>query len=127
MDTLQDRMKYLLDKLGYKKGEFARDIGFSPTYITKILKGHQITPSRRFFDAVKREFDINPISLETGQGEMFCDSGNGLSEKQHLFFKQYFSLSKKRRDIIDQTIMGFMLADKYEDQSDSETISFEEE
>ena len=119
METLQERMNFLIEKLGYKKGkkgEFAQVIGFSPTYITKILNGYEVNPSKRFFESVSREFDVNPIWLKTGTGEIFYNQGNGLTEKQHLFFKNYFSLSEKRRKIIDETIENFLLAEKFENE-----------
>jgi transcriptional regulator with XRE-family HTH domain len=53
-EALGKRLKIALEKLGVTQQELAEKIGFTQSYISKILNGAKI-PSSRFFDVISLE------------------------------------------------------------------------
>jgi len=73
--SLADRLELVITNLGIKKMDFAEKIHFSQSYVSMVLNGDKTNPSVRFFDAVCREFNVNPEWLKSGKGEMFSIPG----------------------------------------------------
>jgi len=73
--VLANRLVLLISHLGIKKIDFAQRINFSQSYTSMVLNGIKTNPSSRFYDAVCREFSINPEWLKSGKGEMFAIPG----------------------------------------------------
>jgi len=73
--VLADRLVLLLGHLGIKKIDFSRKIKFSQSYTSMVLTGAKTNPSGRFYEAVCREFSVNPEWLKSGKGEMFTIPG----------------------------------------------------
>jgi len=55
--------------------DFAKGIHFSQSYVSMVLNGDKTNPSVRFFEAVCREFNVNPEWLKSGKGDMFSIPG----------------------------------------------------
>jgi len=72
---LAGRLDLLISNLGIKKMDFAKEIHFSQSYVSMVLNGTKTNPSSRFFDAICREFNVNPEWLKNGKGEMFIIPG----------------------------------------------------
>jgi len=73
--VLANRLSLLISHLGIKKIEFSQRINFSQSYTSMVLNGIKTNPSSRFYDAVCREFSVNPEWLKNGKGEMFAIPG----------------------------------------------------
>jgi len=73
--SLANRFELLISDLGIKKMDFAKKIRFSQSYVSMVLNGTKTNPSGRFFDAVCREFNVNPEWIKNGRGEMFVIPG----------------------------------------------------
>jgi len=73
--VLADRLTLLITQLGIKKIDFSRKIHFSQSYTSMVLGGVKTNPSGRFYEAVCREFSVNPEWLKSGKGEMFTIPG----------------------------------------------------
>lgn len=63
------------------KSDFARRIGVTPAYISKLSKNPDCVPSDLTINAISREFKVNEQWLRTGEGEMLA----GNSETAQLF------------------------------------------
>jgi len=72
---LAGRLDLLISNLGVKKMDFAKEIYFSQSYVSMVLNGTKTNPSGRFYDAICREFNVNPEWLKNGKGEMFIIPG----------------------------------------------------
>ena len=72
MKNVADRIIELVDICCEgNRSEFARRIGLTPAYISKIDKERDRIPSERTIADICREFNVNKHWLETGEGEMF--------------------------------------------------------
>jgi transcriptional regulator with XRE-family HTH domain len=97
--TLSGRLKQALQKLGVNQQEFAEKIGFTQSYISKILNGTKI-PSSRFFDIVSHELYLNPAWLQSGTGEMFL-AASGFSPQDAAMVAKYRLLTEEEKAVID--------------------------
>jgi transcriptional regulator with XRE-family HTH domain len=86
--------------MGVTQQELAEKIGFTQSYISKILNGAKI-PSSRFFDIISHELYINPSWLQKGSGEMFL-SGNGFSSQDAAMIAKYRLLTAEEKAVIDK-------------------------
>ncbi len=106
---LNKRLEILINTLGLKKGDFAEKINFSQAYISMILNGSKQNPSDRFYESIKREFNININWLKNGQGEMFIVDNPELSSTEKDLVIKYNSLPLSERKIIDEIVDAFLL------------------
>ena len=100
VETLSDRMKQVLEKLGVTQQELAEKIGFTQSYISKILNGAKI-PSPRFFDVISHELYLNPTWLQKGTGEMFL-AASGFSPQDAAMIAKYRLLTAEEKAVIDR-------------------------
>jgi transcriptional regulator with XRE-family HTH domain len=98
--TLSERLKQALQKLGVNQQEFEKKIGFSQSYISKILNGTKI-PSSRFFDVVSHELYLNPAWLQGGAGEIFL-AASGFSPQDAAIVAKYRLLTAEEKNVIDK-------------------------
>lgn len=70
METINDRVVSLIDKLGIKKGEFAERVRITPAFVSQICSGVR-QPSDRTISDICREFGVNELWLLKGEGEPF--------------------------------------------------------
>ncbi len=71
METLSMRIMKVVEATGGNKSEFARKVGLTPAYISKLGKQPDAVPSDRTIADICREFNVNEEWLRTGKGEMF--------------------------------------------------------
>lgn len=71
METLSMRIMKVVEETGGNKSEFARKLGVTPAYISKLGKQPNAVPSDRTITDICREFNVNEGWLRTGEGEMF--------------------------------------------------------
>jgi transcriptional regulator with XRE-family HTH domain len=107
--TLSERLQYLLPNLNISQREFADKIGFSHSYISLILNGVKKTPSTRFFNAVGREFSVNPIWLRSGLGEIFILPGVSLAPLDTEIIARYKLLSSEDKTTVDKIINALLI------------------
>ena len=76
-----DRITALRKALGISQSAFASAIGYSQTYVSSLEKGQKaIKP--RFWTRVTQTFNVNPVGLETGGGDVFLASEEEKGEEQ---------------------------------------------
>ncbi|GHV81053.1 hypothetical protein AGMMS49944_28440 [Spirochaetia bacterium] len=107
--TLAERLDFLLSKLNIRQREFAERAGFTQSYLFMILKGSKKAPSARFFEAVAREFSVNPDWLRSGEGEVFAAPGLSLSTSDAELVARYKLLPPADKAIVDEIINALLL------------------
>lgn len=113
---LNERLETLIKALGLKKGDFAEKINFSQAYISMILSGSKKNPSNRFYESLKREFNVSIDWLRDGIGEMFVIDNPELSPIEKDLVTKYNSLPLSERKIIDEVVDALLL--KYSKNTD---------
>jgi transcriptional regulator with XRE-family HTH domain len=104
-NTLPGRLERLFAELGVNQKDLVRKTGYGQPYISQILSGSRGNPSRRFYDNVCREYNINPEWLQSGKGGMFSVPGRagGRSEEAKWLAKMR-QLPKSEQRIIEDMI-----------------------
>ena len=69
MDTINQRIDFLIKELGFTKTKFAESLHVSPQFISSLCSGAK-QPSDRTIADICREFNVNEDWLRTGEGEM---------------------------------------------------------
>lgn len=69
MNTINERISYLIDRENLKKIQFAERVGLSQAYVSQICSGIR-TPSDRLIADICREFNIRREWLENGEEPM---------------------------------------------------------
>jgi len=105
---LTDRLELLISNLGIKKMDFAEKIHFSQSYVSMVLNGDKTNPSVRFFDAVCREFSVNPEWLKSGKGEMFKKPDSSASSFNAEILAKLRLLSPQEQKTIEEIIDAFL-------------------
>lgn len=116
---LCDRLNDLIKLLNIKKGDFAEKINFSQAYISMILSGAKQSPSDRFYESVKREFNVNIEWLKNGSGTMFCVEESNLSTDDYDLIQKYNQLPLSERKMIDNIIDAILFKNSAEIQEES--------
>lgn len=112
-------MQHLINVLDVKKGDFAKKIGFSQAYISRILSGVSLSPSPRFYETLKREYNVNPQWLKDGIGDIFIQN-EVLSSEDEEAFKKYNQLSSSERKIIVDIIDAMFMRNQIKSTSKDE-------
>jgi transcriptional regulator with XRE-family HTH domain len=107
--TLADRLDFLLSKLKIRQRNFAERVGFTQSYLSMILNGTKKTPSVRFFEAVAREFSVNPDWLRSGAGEVYSVPGLSLASSDAELVARYKLLPPADQAIVDEIINALLL------------------
>jgi transcriptional regulator with XRE-family HTH domain len=107
--SLAGRLGFLLSNLNVKRRDFADRINFSLSYVALILNGTKRTPSDRFFDAVAREFSVNPEWLRSGKGEVYFVPGLPLVPSDAEIIARYKLLSEEDQVIVDKIINSLLV------------------
>lgn len=115
---LKERLEMLINTLGLKKGDFAEKVNFSQAYISMILSGSKQNPSDRFYESIKREFNVSVDWLRDGKGEMFVVDNPELSPIEKDLVTKYNSLPLSERKIIDEVVDALLI--KYSKNADDE-------
>lgn len=69
-----ERIKTLLEARGLSQRELATSLGFSPGYVSDILRG-RTKPSLEFLKRVSKEYDVTIDWLVTGKGPKLKEKG----------------------------------------------------
>ena len=101
MNTINERIAFLVSDLGISKTKFAERLNISPSFVTRICAGDK-TPSDRTISDICREFAVSLAWLEDGEGEMYVQrSANEelallvtdiMSDTDDSFRKRFISL-----------------------------------
>lgn len=101
MNTINDRIAFLVSDLCISKTKFAERLNISPSFVTRICAGDK-TPSDRTISDICREFNVSLAWLEDGVGEMYVQrSANEelallvtdiMSDADDSFRKRFLSL-----------------------------------
>ena len=67
---MHTRINEIVKKSGLTKTDFAKKLGLSQPFVSKICAGDS-TPSDRTITDICREFGVNEVWLRTGEGEPF--------------------------------------------------------
>lgn len=72
MNTISDRILFLIEEKKITKTEFANTLNITQAYVSKITnKG--ATPSDRLMEDICEKFSVNEEWLRTGQGDMIIE------------------------------------------------------
>ena len=83
METINERIAFLISDLGISKTKFAERLNISPSFVTRICAGDKIPSDRTSFD-ICREFNVSLAWLEDGEGEMYVQRSE--NERMAMLF-----------------------------------------
>ena len=107
--TMARRLEYLIANLGIKQVDFALRIHFTQSYVSMVLTGAKTTPSPRFFDAICREFNVNPEWLIKGKGDVYTIPGQSLPTEDAELLAKFRLLPSGEQKIIEEIINAFLM------------------
>ena len=107
--SLAERLDFLLSNVNVNRQEFADRVGFSLSYIALLVNGTKKTPSDRFFDAVAREFSVNPVWLRSGKGDVYLIPGLPLVPSDAEILARYKLLSEEDQVIVEKIIDSLLV------------------
>ena len=91
METIAERISWLISDKGYTKTAFAKKINVSQPFISQVVTG-TASPSDRTIADICREFNVNENWLRTGRGDPYIQ----LSRDEEL--AQFFGVVMKGED-----------------------------
>lgn len=91
METIAERISWLIVDKGYTKTAFAKKINVSQPFISQVVTG-TASPSDRTIADICREYDVNEDWLRTGRGDPYIQ----LSRDEEL--AQFFGEVMKGED-----------------------------
>jgi len=106
--SLTDRMELLISNLRITRKDFAEKINFSQSYVTMVTNGTKPAPSKRFLDAVCREFSVNPEWLTDGKGDMFAPQGLEASPLKTEILVKLNLLPPQEQKTVEDIIDAFL-------------------
>lgn len=83
METINERIAFLISDLGISKTKFAERLNISPSFVTRICAGDKI-PSDRTSSDICQKFNVSLAWLEDGEGEMYVQRSE--NERMALMF-----------------------------------------
>ena len=100
MDTINERISYLIKDLNYTKTDFAEKLHVTPSFISAVCAGKKQPGERTILD-ICRIFKVSVSWLEDGVGEMYVQRSmneelsdmvsNLMSESDDSFRKRFIS------------------------------------
>ena len=70
---MHTRINEVVKQSGLTKTDFAKKLGVSQPFVSKLCTG-DATPSDRTIQDICREFGVNEVWLRTGEGELFRET-----------------------------------------------------
>ena len=107
--TLASRLEFLISNLGIRQLDFAQRIHFTQAYVSMVLTGAKTSPSPRFFDAVCREFNVNPEWLKNGKGDTYAIPGLPMPSEDAELLAKYHLLPSSEQKVVETIINAFLL------------------
>lgn len=83
LNTINDRIAYLIKDLGITKTKFAETINLSQPFVSAVCSGSKM-PSDRTISDICREFNVSLAWLEDGKGEMYVQRSE--NERMAMLF-----------------------------------------
>lgn len=83
LNTINDRIAYLIKDLGITKTKFAETINLSQPFVSAVCSGSKM-PSDRTISDICREFNVSLTWLEDGEGEMYVQRSE--NERMAMLF-----------------------------------------
>ena len=83
MNTINDRIAYLIKDLGITKTKFAETINLSQPFVSAVCSGSKM-PSDRTISDICREFNVSLAWLEDGEGKMYVQRSE--NERMAMLF-----------------------------------------
>ena len=93
------RVKEVRTHLRYKQKDFAKSLGMAGSYLSEIEKG-KARPGFDFFYKITSIYNINPLYLLHGKGEMILDKDDQLPEKGKPVEKDYGDSNRKVHELL---------------------------
>ena len=93
--TIQDRVKELRKQLKLSQEAFGEKLGVSKSVIVNI-ELNRAPMKELMFKHICRTFNVNPLWLEKGEGEVFLDTPNSILEDLTV----EFDLSPTEKNIV---------------------------
>lgn len=111
---MNNRIKQIREQLNLSQDKFGAAIGLSQRSISTLEKGASNLTDRNF-NAICREFNVNPTWLETGEGEMFLPSTSlerlaheyELTADEMALIKNFVQLPAEDRAVILKLMKNF--------------------
>ena len=104
--SINERIKILRNELNLTQTEFADRLGLSQNAIARYENGDR-NPGGQTIKSICREFNVNVLWLEKGEGEMFLPEAEGLldelavqynlNDTEIKILQNYLELSEKDR------------------------------
>ena len=88
MESVNERIAFLIKDLGITRSAFAERLHVSGPFITGVCSGIR-NPSNRTVSDICREFNVSLAWLETGEGEMYVQRSE--NERMALMFADVLS------------------------------------
>lgn len=111
MSELNERIGYIIEKLGMTKTAFAERLNVSQAFVSQLCSGIK-QPSERTVMDICREFRINYLWLTEGKGDIFTTTPesivNELAEDYHLddidkkIIENYLQLDDNQRKVLKE-------------------------
>ena len=111
MKPINERIEFLIKKLGLKKVQFAETLNITPSYVTRLIAGKG-QPSPRLIEDMARKFHVREEWLREGKGEMFAPQDettllddDTLDDMDKAILKAYIAAPKELRAYLKEKIM----------------------
>ena len=111
MSELNERISYIIEKLGMTKTAFAERLNVSQAFVSQLCSGIK-QPSERTVMDICREFRINYLWLTEGKGDIFTTTPESivdeLAEDYHLddidkkIIENYLQLDDNQRKVLKE-------------------------
>lgn len=111
MSELNERISYIIEKLGMTKTAFAERLNVSQAFVSQLCSGIK-QPSERTVMDICREFRVNYLWLTEGKGDMFTSTTESvvdeLAEDYHLddidkkIIENYLQLDDNQRKVLKE-------------------------
>lgn len=103
METINDRIAILIDKLNISKTDFANKLKVTQPYISTLVK--KGTPSDRLVDSICMNFDVNRTWLIDGTGEIFV---NNAEEKTAYQIGKLLNVSNPTKQAVTTALIDLL-------------------
>ena len=93
------RVRAIREHLRFKQKDFARSIGMAGSYLSEI-EGGKVSPGFDFFYKLTANYNINPLYLLHGKGEMLLEENDEILKKREPVEKDYGDSNRKVHELL---------------------------
>jgi len=93
------RVKAIREHLRLKQKDFAQSIGMAGSYLSEI-EGGKVSPGFDFFSKLTGNYNINPLYLLHGKGEMFLEEDDESPKKRQPLEKDHGDSNRKVHELL---------------------------